>query len=119
MSRPFFKMGIGDLERAFDRERNNPEFLLKLIDELSHRSTDRAARLKARAVETLGTLRSSSNQSIAPQTASPKATLTQDVLASLDRGCQPSRVGRRLASSGLRRRISVFDRYRHLSGRGI
>ena len=33
MSRPFFNIGIGELEKAFDRERNNPEFLLKLIDE--------------------------------------------------------------------------------------
>jgi hypothetical protein len=35
MSRPFFKSGIGDLEAAFDRERSDPEFLLKLIDEWS------------------------------------------------------------------------------------
>jgi hypothetical protein len=66
MSRPFFKIGIGDLEKAFNRERNDPGFLLKLIDELSHRSTDRAARLKARAVQTLERLRSSSDQSTAP-----------------------------------------------------
>jgi hypothetical protein len=66
MSRPFFKSGIGDLEAAFDRGRNNPEFLLKLIDELSHRSTDRAARLKARAVQALGTLRQFSDQRISP-----------------------------------------------------
>jgi hypothetical protein len=67
MSRPFFKSGIGDLEEAFDRERNDPEFLLKLIDELSHRSTDRAARLKARAVQALGTLRQFSDQRNSPE----------------------------------------------------
>jgi hypothetical protein len=61
MSRPFFKTRIGELEAAFDRERSDPEYLRMLIEELSHRSTGRAARLKARAVQALGTLRKSSD----------------------------------------------------------
>ena len=32
MSRPFFRSGVGDLEGAFERERNEPAFLLKLIE---------------------------------------------------------------------------------------
>ena len=59
MPRPFFSARIADLEAAFERERDDSEFLLKLIDELSHRSTDRAVRLKARALQMLETIQKS------------------------------------------------------------
>lgn len=57
MSRPFFNTSIDELERAFDRKRNDQDFLQKLVDELSSRSTDRSKQLKARAVQALGTVR--------------------------------------------------------------
>ena len=66
MSRPFFKSGIGDLEAAFARERSDPAFLQTLIDELSHRSTDRAVRLKAQALHALGTLQNIPDHSTSP-----------------------------------------------------
>jgi hypothetical protein len=55
MSRRFFAVRIDELEAAFDRQRDQVEFLEKLVDELSHRSTERARQLKARAVQALGT----------------------------------------------------------------
>lgn len=55
-ARPFFKTAINDLEAAFDRQRTDLKFLQELIDELSYRSTERAGRLKSRAVQALGTL---------------------------------------------------------------
>jgi hypothetical protein len=71
MSRPFFNSGIGNLEAAFARERSDPAFLLKLIDELSHRSTDRAIRLKAKALQALGTPRNIPNHSTSPTPQAP------------------------------------------------
>jgi hypothetical protein len=55
MRRPFLKAGIAELEAEFDRRRSDPSFLQALLDELSHRSNRRAAELKDRALQALGT----------------------------------------------------------------
>src|SRR4051794_25931037 len=55
MIRRFSRISIDELEAAFDRKRADPNFLGKLVDELSHRSTSRAAELKVRATQALGT----------------------------------------------------------------
>lgn len=46
MARPFVRSSLPDLEAAFDREHANSQFLGVLLDELTYRSTNRAARLR-------------------------------------------------------------------------
>ncbi|MCA0355473.1 MAG: ATP-binding protein [Proteobacteria bacterium] len=53
MSRPYFKAGIADLERAFDNAAGDRARLQALADELKHRSTDRARALAARVERAL------------------------------------------------------------------
>jgi hypothetical protein len=57
MARPFFSATIADLEAELEGRQADAEFLTALLDELEFRSTDRAARLKARARAALGALR--------------------------------------------------------------
>jgi hypothetical protein len=45
MYRPLFNSSIGDLERLFDENRDNPDWLRALDAELVHRTTERATRL--------------------------------------------------------------------------
>jgi hypothetical protein len=59
MIRPFFSKSIEELEIVFDRRRDDPESLDNLIEELSHRTTQRASKLKTRAVQALGTIEKS------------------------------------------------------------
>src|SRR5690349_14883732 len=78
MARPFSRISIDELEAAFDRKRSDSNFLGKLIDELSHRSTSRAGELKARATQALGTAGrttgpSRSTSMIGRQSAQPTA----------------------------------------------
>jgi hypothetical protein len=54
MNRRFFNYGIAELESEFACRKGEVEFLHALIHELGFRSTDRAVRLKALALETLG-----------------------------------------------------------------
>src|SRR5918995_6084592 len=84
MPRPFLKLGIGELEAAFDRKRTDPDFLQKLIDELSHRSTGRADRLRAGAVQSLASLRKP-NAPRSEQRATAGAAPTPDVSAGASR----------------------------------
>ena len=67
MARPFFNLRINELEREFDRRRGDIDFLRMLIDELSHRSVDRAVQLKDRAVQALG---------VAPKAHPPETPMT-------------------------------------------
>jgi hypothetical protein len=48
MSRPFFNNSIAELEQIFGQRADDPNFRKQLREELSHRTTPRAARLKKR-----------------------------------------------------------------------
>src|SRR4028118_963134 len=74
MPRPLLKANIEELEAALDRRRVDLVFLQALVDELSHRSTYRAARSKARAVQALGT---------APKSSLPRSSINQSPPASI------------------------------------
>jgi hypothetical protein len=56
MARPLLKITVEELESEFDRKRTDPEFLRKLLHELSHRTTGRADRLRAAAAQSLARL---------------------------------------------------------------
>lgn len=75
MTRPFFNFRIPQLETEFAARRNDTDFLLALIDELGHRSTDRAAALKDAAQEALAKIQNprqpETPSSIPPRSASP------------------------------------------------
>src|SRR5689334_21463023 len=78
MARHFSRTSIDELEAAFDRKRSDSDFLAKLIDELSHRTTSRAGELKARATYALGTAGgttgpSRSTSTVGRQSAQPSA----------------------------------------------
>lgn len=49
--RPLLKEGIAELERLFDQNRDDPQFLKMLIAELSERSVPRAKELQRRALQ--------------------------------------------------------------------
>jgi len=53
-SRPFISLGISDLEKKFDENRDNQAFVNKLLHELSHRRTNRAKTLQRRALQAKG-----------------------------------------------------------------
>ncbi|MCC8194977.1 MAG: hypothetical protein LIP28_10065 [Deltaproteobacteria bacterium] len=46
--RPFFKTSMAELEQKFEKESGNPEFRKLLHEELQHRTTQKAERLKKR-----------------------------------------------------------------------
>lgn len=56
MSRPFFSTSIAELEKRFEGQVRDAAFLEALMEELENRHTDRAARLKVRALQALGAL---------------------------------------------------------------
>lgn len=66
MTRPLFHRDIVALEAEFATRRSDLNFLRTLLDELEHRSTDRAARLKARVESCISTAESSANVSSDP-----------------------------------------------------
>ncbi len=55
-SRPLIGFGIHELEQQFDQNRENADFLTKLLAELAHRKTQRAKNLQKRAVQARGIL---------------------------------------------------------------
>ncbi|MES0134403.1 ATP-binding protein [Mesorhizobium sp. M0016] len=52
--RPLIKKGVAELEKLFDRQRDDPDFLKVLIAELSERKVPRAQELKRRAIQAVG-----------------------------------------------------------------
>lgn len=50
MSRPFFNSTIAELEQMFEQRSNEPQFREQLHEELAHRTTQRAERLKKRLI---------------------------------------------------------------------
>ncbi len=92
MARPLFKNSIAELEAAFDRRLGDPAFMDALADELAHRSTDRAKRLRA-AVDSERAKLIGSRTDAAPKTPSPPATRRADDarLPSSPEPSQPSR----------------------------
>jgi hypothetical protein len=69
MHRPFLKTAIAELEAEFDSRRSDPAFLQALLDELSHRSNRRAADLRTRALQALGTATKTERAGVAPASA--------------------------------------------------
>jgi len=67
MARKFFRSSIQELEALFREKTDNVEALLALEEELSHRKTDRAARLRNQVVECLAGLRTSSQGKVSPK----------------------------------------------------
>ena len=53
-SRPYLSLGIVDLEKRFDQERDDADFLNRLLHELDHRTTQRAKKLRTRAIQAKG-----------------------------------------------------------------
>lgn len=51
--RPYFSLSIVELEKIFELSRTDEEVLAELLTELHQRSTDRAARLRVRILETM------------------------------------------------------------------
>ena len=47
-ARPYFKKSIVELEKAYQTHQNDPDFCKTLLDELSHRSTQRAQHLRTK-----------------------------------------------------------------------
>lgn len=54
--RPYFSLGIEELERLFDQNRENRDILTSLSNELKHREKARPKKLQARVVQALGVL---------------------------------------------------------------
>jgi hypothetical protein len=59
MARRFFRSSIQELETLFKENHNNVDILFSLEEELSHRKTERAARLRNQVEERLVVLRPS------------------------------------------------------------
>src|SRR6185369_4973556 len=59
--RPFFNSSIEDLDQEFGRGETDAECLLRLVHELSHRTTPKALALKARVEKALETVEPSQN----------------------------------------------------------
>lgn len=55
MLRPLLNASIVQLETLFEKRNDDAEFLRTLLDELSHRSTERARRLKSQVAQALAT----------------------------------------------------------------
>ena len=58
MARRFFRSSINELEALFEQEDSNRDILLALHEELTHRKTERAGRLRTKVAERLVTLQS-------------------------------------------------------------
>ena len=58
MSRPLFHARINDLEADFNDRRGDADYLRVLLDELEHRSSDRAKQLQGRVLAAVRTLNS-------------------------------------------------------------
>lgn len=53
-SRPYLSLGIVDLEKRFDQEQDDFDFLKRLLNELEHRTTQRSKKLRARVIQAQG-----------------------------------------------------------------
>jgi hypothetical protein len=58
MAREFFRFSIGELEALFKEKNDNLELLIGLKEELTHRKTERAAKLQRQVVERLSSMNS-------------------------------------------------------------
>ena len=69
MARQFFRSSIQELEALFKEKNNNADTLLALQEELSHRTTERAARLRNQVEKKLVVLKpgASSREQVSPE----------------------------------------------------
>ena len=81
MARRFFRSSIQDLEALFNEKNNNVDTLLALEEELSHRKTERAARLRIQVEESLVVLRpgTPSREQISTEPPPPRSSRHQSV----------------------------------------
>ncbi len=77
--RPYFKLGIEELERLFDQNREDHEILTELSSELTNRDTARPKKLQARVIQALGVLQKpvQSPRPSKPTAATPTTKATQ------------------------------------------
>ena len=81
MARQFFRSSIQELEALFKENNNNVDILLALEEELSHRKTERAARLRNQVEERLVVLRpgTSSREQASAEPPPPRSSQHQSV----------------------------------------
>lgn len=75
-SRPLLQKGIAELEKLFDQNRDDPQFLETLIAELSERSVPRAKGLQRRALQAVSVNREPSNVNAERRTSGEARTRT-------------------------------------------
>jgi hypothetical protein len=81
MARRFFRFSIQELEALCKEKHNNVDFLLALEEELSHRKTERAARLRNQIEERLVVLRpgTPSREQVSAEPPPPRSSQHQSV----------------------------------------
>ena len=81
MARRFFRSSIQDLEALFNEKNNNVDTLLALEEELSHRKTERAARLRNQIEKRLVVLRpgTPSREQVSAEPPLPRSSQHQSV----------------------------------------
>ncbi len=81
MARRFFRSSIQELEALCKEKHNNVDFLLVLEEELSHRKTERAARLRNQITERLAVLRprTPSREQVSAEPPPPQSSQHQSV----------------------------------------
>ena len=77
--RPYLSLGIVDLEKRFDQEPDDADFLNRLLHELDHRTTQRAKKLHARAVQAQGVASKQKQARKEPPPPSAHETATPNV----------------------------------------
>lgn len=83
MSRPLFHAQITTLEAEFDDRQRDAEYLHVLLEELGHRSSDRAIRLRTRVIAALEAL-------APPPSVEERAGIAQPPVVGADRGADPA-----------------------------
>jgi len=81
MARRFFRSSIQELEALCKEKHNNVDFLLVLEEELSHRKTERAARLRNQITERLAVFRprTPSREQVSAEPPPPQSSQHQSV----------------------------------------
>ncbi len=77
--RPFFKISIDELEKKFEQESGDPNFCKLLREELQHRTTQRAERLKKRLAVAEETAQKAS-KAASPEKPVPTQSKSSDVV---------------------------------------
>jgi len=84
--RPYFKLSISDLESIFEAAHSEKAICQALVDELSHRSTDRAATLLKKIQKTLKEVRT---EELTPSSTLSKASAPSNPLPQSSESASP------------------------------